>query len=162
MVVVCVCVPPSLSRETSQAKEMIRTFVKPGGSEVVNMTDETRVALTAAVSDGAITVDMFAEQKAAAFKDMSGDTLPRFMKSDLYEEATKASAAGESKLVAASHAHEDTVLVGGRRDACLLACLLGCVPHALSVASPFAAHAEEEVPGLEAQTAAHEGGLTLL
>lgn len=92
-----------------QAKSIVRTYIRPGASAEVNMTDEMRAALQERVASGDTPPDVFAQLKEAAFKDMSGDTMPRFVKSDLYEEAQRATASGGGTLVHASLVWEDVV-----------------------------------------------------
>lgn len=95
----------------AQARDIVATYVNSGATNEVNMTDESREMLCTRVAAGEVPADLFTTFKAAAFKDMRGDTLPRYLKSDLYAAVCDATAGGGGELVMASCQYADIVSV---------------------------------------------------
>jgi len=111
-----------------QACVIVAQYVKPLSPLEANMPDARRASLAATVKSGSAPRNLFEGEKAAAFKDMMRDTLPRFVKDPLYREAVKLST---QAVVHASKRYEDCLTVRGVKRyvcrVCLCVCLVDCL-----------------------------------
>lgn len=81
---------PEQSARIVKAKEIIVQYVAVSAREQVNMPEGTRTELCARVAAGEAPSDLFAKLREAAFKDMAGDALPRFLRSSQWKEVQEA------------------------------------------------------------------------
>ena len=91
-----------------QAHVLLGQFIKPQSPLEVNMPDTLRAEMADGVASGVVPPDALKKLKEAAFLDMMRDTMPRFLKDELYTEACLAES---SDLVHVSRKHTDVALV---------------------------------------------------